>query len=533
MITLRDYQQESVDLTREFFSSGGKTAIIQAPTGAGKTVIFSYLSQNASLKNKRVLILTDRFELLTQTGGSISDFGITPYYIQAGTKYINKTHKVFVAMCQTLRNRIKLKNWADWIKNEIDLVIIDEAHRQDFNYIFESGLIKGKFVLGFTATPQRSGKMRQLAIDYEKIIPTVSVQELVNRGYLVTDDCYVVTGANLDSLKIDAMKGDYAEQEMFQRFNSPKLYAGVVKNWKEICPNTTTLIFCVNIEHVIHTCEEFQNNGIDARFIVSGMAEPKEPKKEEKREGMWVRYQEKMRLYQLYKESFGKWSGERSEIISKFKNGRFPVLINAGILTTGFDFPEIETIIINRATTSVTLWYQMIGRGSRIFPGKDCFTILDFGDNESRLGAYTINQSWSLWHESKNTGQGVPPVKDCGGDGKRPDENGRVGCKRMIMASIVICPICGYKYKAKTAKAVDLTMVAVDSEKGVSVRVKRVSDMDDGELYSYFKMKKHKTAWLWRQLYFRGGKDKVEEFGGLMNWKQGTINKALNYVDGL
>ena len=173
MIKLRDYQQNAVDKIRRFFGKG-KHAILQAPTGAGKTIIFSYIAQNAASKGKKVLILTNRTELLTQTGGSLEQFGVDPYLVRAGTKFLNFESDVFVAMCQTLRNRIKEPMWRNWIKNHIDLVIIDECHLQDFNWLFESGLVDKKFVLGFTATPRRSGKMRQLALDYETIIDTVT-----------------------------------------------------------------------------------------------------------------------------------------------------------------------------------------------------------------------------------------------------------------------------------------------------------------------------------------------------------------------
>jgi len=526
MIELRDYQQKGVDDVREFFAKGGKKAIFQAPTGSGKTIIFSYIAQNAALKGNRTLILTDRFELLTQTGGAISKFGIMPYYIQAGTKYVNQNHKVYVAMCQTLRNRMLGGNnkrtndfWKGWLKNNIDLIIIDEAHRQDFSWIFESGLVSDKPVLGFTATPQRSGSMRQLAADYEAIIETVSVNELIKRGYLVRDDYYGIVGADVFDIKIDKAKGDFDSKDMFSRFDRPKLYSGVVNNWLKCTPHTKTLIFCVNIEHVINTCDAFHKIGIDARFVVSGMKEPKQPDKNEERKGVWVRYEDKMRLYHLYKDSFGKWSGERSIIISKFKKGEFPVLINAGILTTGFDCPDIETVTINRATTSLTLWLQMIGRGSRISPGKTHFNVLDFGSNAGRLGHYTMGMAWSLWHKApKSQGGGTPVVKDC------------KGCKRLIPMTMIICIFCGHKPAEKALKEANLEMVVFDAETGTSKKTKKINEMDDGELYVYYQDKGHKPAWLWRLLYYRGGVERIEQFGKEHYWKMVTIEKAINYT---
>lgn len=530
-IILREYQQAAVDEVKNFFVNGGKSAIVQAPTGGGKTVIFSHIVKNATLKNKKLLILTDRTELLTQANGSMQKFGLNPYLIRAGTKFINFKANVYIGMMQTLRNRLQLDLWKKWLDKNIDLVIIDEAHIQTSNYIFESGVLEDKFVLGFTATPKRTGKARQLALDYEKIIDTVSVENLVSKGFLVSDDYYGVNSANLENIKFDKMKGDYSEKDMFDRFNSSKLYAGVVRNWMEICKNTKTLVFCVNIEHVIHTCEEFQKNGVNAKFLVSKMSKPKEPAKDAK-DGDWTRYQERMRLYNLYLSSFWKWSGERNMILNSFKNNEYPVLINAGILTTGYDEPSIETIIVNRATTSVALWLQMIGRGSRIFKNKTHFNILDFGDNASKLGHYTTNHIWDLWHENKSGDDNIAPRKECGGDGII-DSSGKSGCKRIIFASCTICPLCGFKYEKKKPKEIDLETIMYDAVLHSAKAVKKVGQMDQDELQEYYQNKGHKPAWLWRQLHFRGGANEITRFGEKNGWKSATIEKAINFTQNL
>lgn len=535
MIELRDYQMNGIAAIRMFFAKSGKHVILQAPTGAGKTVMFSYIAENAAKKNKKVLIITDRIELLSQTGGTLEQFGIKPYLIRAGSKWIKFESQVFVAMCQTLRNRLKQPMWINWLKNDIDLIIIDEMHNQVFNHLFESGLLKNKMVLGFTATPKRTGKARQLAIDYEEIIETASVNTLIKKGYLVSDDYSGVDGVDLNGLKYDKLKGDYDEKQMFDRFNSPKLYSGVVDNWLKIAKDTITLVFCVNIEHVIHTCEEFNKIGIPAKFLVSSMSTPKEPEKGAE-QGAWTRYEERIRLFNLYKDSFGKWSGERTQIINQFKKGKFKVLINAGILTTGFDFPAIETIVVNRATSSVVLWMQMLGRGSRISKNKTHFNILDFGNNASKLGHYTAPRLWRLWHDDNNSGDGVAPMKECGISGlvKLPiDKNNKTGCGVLILASMMICPFCGFIYPKKTAQDVDLRGVLYDTEKHIAAPTKKIADMNIDELYVYFKAKKHKSPWLWRMLFFRGGAELIRTFGAAKSWKTGTIQTAINFTEGL
>lgn len=525
---LRPYQQTAITNIRGAFARGDKHILLQAPTGSGKTFIFSVLTKMSADKGSRVLILTDRAELLRQAGGSLKKTGLDAFYIQAGCKVVNSSYNAFIAMSQTLRNRIGKQYWTDWL-NSIDLVIIDEAHKQEFNYIFESGLLDDKYVIGFTATPKRSGKMRQLALDYQAIIPTIEVRDLIKQDFLVNDDYYGVTSPDMSDVQIDRMKGDYKEGQMFQKFNNPELYEGCVENYQKICPGSKAIVFCVNIEHVIKTCEQFRKSGINARFVVSKMSKPKYPTKET--EGAMARYEERNRVYQLYLDAYNKWSGDRQEVFKWFNDTPASVLINAGIATTGFDQPDIETVVVNRATTSTTLWLQMVGRGSRISEGKTHFNILDFGGNADRLGHYSEVREWGLWHDDKG-GDGLPPLKECGYDSKgRPIiVNGKKGCRRLIAASIKICPFCGYKYPDKMHIKADLhgILLATQQETGrvIAKKTKLVRDMDLQELIEYRKMKGHKMAWLWRQAYIRGDLKKLSELQG---WTSATYQKAENY----
>jgi hypothetical protein len=430
-------------------------------------------------------------------------------------------------MSQTLRNRIADPYWISFIKS-INLVVIDEAHKQEFNYLFESNLLKDKYVIGFTATPKRSGKMRHLALDYETIINSLSVKEAIAQDYLVNDDYYGFQSPDMKDVKIDYMKGDYSERQMFEKFNTTKVYKGAVNNYLNICPGSKALIFCVNIEHCIKTCIEFQNNGVDARFVVSGVGMPKF-KDIFENDGQKIIYEEKVRKYELYKEYFSKYSGDRAGLFKGFANKEFPVLINAGIATTGFDDPSIETIIVLRATMSTALWLQMLGRGSRIFPGKTHFNILDFGDNASRLGHYSENRIWSLWHE-KYEGHGLPPIKNCGFESNgKPIVSNKTGCRRPILAAYKICPFCGFIYPEKIVKEIDLSNIVFDDSLRVSVKMKRIKDMTNSEIYEYWKMKGHKSAWLWRQLFLKGGSKAIEEFGREYKWSFATIDKAIQY----
>jgi len=526
MLRLREYQTKAISDIRTFFGKGGNHCILQAPTGSGKTIIFSVLAKKTAEKHKKVLIMTDRDELLMQTGGAINRTGLNAFFIQAGQKYVSNDFNVYIAMSQTLRRRIDLEYWIKFLSG-IDLLIIDECHKQEFNYLFESQIFNDKYVIGFTATPHRSGKMRQLALDYDKIISTISVKKLIEKGFLVNDDYYGISSPDMSNVKIDRLQGDYKPKEMFEKFDSPKLYSGLVENYKKIAPKSKTLIFCVNIEHCIKSTILLRDAGFTANFVVSSMNKPKYPKDPENK-GQAARYNERMRVYELYKKYYELYSGKRTDIFNDFQNNKFQILINAGIATTGYDCPSIETIILNRATISVTLLLQMIGRGSRIFDKKTHFNIFDFGGNCERLGYYSEDRNWSLWHESKD-GKGLPPLKECGFDSVgKPIEKG--GCRRLILASYKICPFCGFKYpEKKTAKVIKLYSSLYKD--GEIINHKRVSDMNFDELHDYWKLKGHKIAWLWRQLWYRGKKKAIENFAKKYGWQNSTIISAVKFCE--
>ena len=130
-MNLRPYQQKAKEDIRSAFSQGKKHVILQAPTGSGKTVIFSSIAKDIASKNNKVLILTNRAELLLQAGGSIKKVGLNSFYIQAGSRYVSNSFNSYIAMSQTLRRRVKEKYWIEFLKT-IDLFIIDEAHIQEF-----------------------------------------------------------------------------------------------------------------------------------------------------------------------------------------------------------------------------------------------------------------------------------------------------------------------------------------------------------------------------------------------------------------
>lgn len=529
-MNLYKHQEKFVKNILSEFKKGNKHVIGQSATGSGKTVMFSYIAKRSAEKEKKVLIITDRTELLTQAGGTIEKLEMNPFYITAGTTFIDKTKTIYIAMAQTLRNRISNQYWADFIKNEIDLIIIDEAHVQEFNYIFQSNLVEDKFIIGFTATPIRSGKMTQLGVQYSSIVHGQPIKKLINKGYLVNCDIYDCGSPDMSGVSMNRAKGDFSESSMFKKYDNAKLYKGLVNNYLRLTKGQKMIVFCCNVEHAIKTTKELNKNGISAKFICSKKAPPREPRKwDQANEAI---FKDKFKSYQLYQNSFHEFSGERDDVFNGFKNNEYKVLVNVDIATKGFDCPDIEVVSLYRATMSLSLYLQMIGRGSRTAPGKTHFTVFDFGGNKSRFGPYDVDRDWGLWHEEVKSGGGVPPMKICGEDSKFNKIKGAAtvkdGCNRLILAAYKICPFCGFKYPVKdNAKDVELMLSEIVDEHGVSIKNKDPGNMDFNELRQYRAIKKYHVNWIYRILWKRGGEKAIMEYAIFDEWKRSRTRYVI------
>lgn len=512
MIVLHDFQKKIKEDIKEAIRQNHRKILVQSPTGSGKTVIFSSIVKDADLKEKKCLIITDRIELLSGTDNTLIAFGLKTTTVTSGQKYPPKIYTHCVAMSQTLRLRLKRKVWIDFI-NSFSIIIIDEAHVQEFNVYFESNVINNHmFILGFTATPKRTKKQRKLSDDYTKLIVGPQIPDLIKRGFLVKDVYYAPRYFDVSGIKLNSF-GDYKESEMYDKFNKNNLYLGVIKNWKTLTENTITLVFCVNIAHSINTCKAFNEAGIDAKFIVSGLSNPIYD--DAMTDAQFEKFKEKKELYNEYKSAMVKYSGVRENIIQEWKDGKFKVLINTGIYTKGFDYKQIETVIVNRATTSESLWLQMIGRGSRTFKGKTHFNILDFGSNAERLGFYNQEREWSLEQLHSNS-EGVAPVKECGlhHGKKKVDKNNNEGCGCLILASKMICDYCGYIFE-KDKFDIEVDLIKIDYAKNDFIDLERIAEE-----------RGYKFAWIIRRIIEKKGLEGLEEFAKYKNYNIHWVHRT-------
>jgi superfamily II DNA or RNA helicase len=356
---LYDYQQDAIDNIFERLNKHTEkyNLLFQLPTGGGKTVIFSEIAKRYIKETgKKVLILTHRIELSAQTSAMLDEFGVKNKIIDSKVKTLpdQDDYMCFVAMVETLNNRLQDE------KLEVDnvgLVIIDEAHFNSFKKLFK--FLEGSVILGVTATPLSSNIKLPMKETYNELIVGHSIPELIEKGFLSKATTYSYD-VNLGSLKV-GIDGDYTVSSSDRLYTNAIMQEKLVSAYEEESKGRKTLIFNNGINTSKHVYQLFKNAGYDIRHLDNTNSEQ-----------------------------------ERKAILTWFKNKPDAILTSVGILTTGFDEPTVETIILNRATKSLTLYHQMIGRGSRILPNKSTFKVIDLGNNAARFGLW---DSFVNWHE--------------------------------------------------------------------------------------------------------------------------------------
>lgn len=354
------YAYQKKDLERIFDAldevEEGSNLLYQLPTGGGKTVVFSEIAKRfIERRNKKVVVLTHRIELSSQTSKMLDDFGVKNKVINSAVKEIEPSdpHKCYVAMVETLNNRL---NDEKIVLENIGLVIIDEAHYNSFRKLFK--YFEQPYVLGVTATPLSSNIKLPMKDFYKKLIIGESIQSLIDKGFLAKAIVHRYD-LSLQGLKL-GINGDYTVKSSDAFYSNYGMLGKLLSVYNEVAKGSKTLIF---------------NNGINASYAVYETF---------KRAGLPVRHLDN-------KHS----AKERQEILSWFKRTPDAILTSVSILTTGFDEPTVETVILNRATRSLTLYFQMIGRGSRVLKNKSEFKVIDLGNNTLRFGAWSDPIDWN------------------------------------------------------------------------------------------------------------------------------------------
>lgn len=328
--------------------------LYQLPTGGGKTVIFSEIvRQYLKHHDKKVLIMTHRIELIKQTSRMLTEFKVVNKIVDSTANLDDQDdYSCFVAMVETLNNRLN-EDMLD-ISN-VGLVIIDEAHYNSFTKLFK--FFENSFILGVTATPLSSNIKLPMKDNYNELIVGESIASLIENNFLARAEIYSYN-VGLTSLVVGA-NGDYTVKSSEDLYTHNDMLSKLLHAYEEHSKGKKTLIFNNGIKTSLHVYDAFHTAGYNVAHLDNNNTKK-----------------------------------ERKAILKWFKETPNAILTSVSILTTGFDEPTVESIILNRATKSLTLYYQMIGRGSRILKNKDSFLVVDLGNNFHRFGPWGSDLDW-------------------------------------------------------------------------------------------------------------------------------------------
>lgn len=309
------------------------------PTGSGKTTIFSYVVKQSLERGKRVMVVSRGRKIVQQASDRLT-LEEVPHGVMMGSHPLYAPERlVQICSISTLRTR---KKWP-----QADLIVIDECHFATAPEFHEMlSIYPDAYVLSVTATPWTQKPLDHLA---SVIVSPVTPEEIIAEGFLVKGRYFAPTKPDLRGVRIRA--GDYVEEDLERVMNGAQVVGDLVEAYQKFSSGLSALCFCVSIAHAKIVCEQFNQAGIPATMLHAGSPDD-----------------------------------IRDRAIAELNTGPLQVICNVGVMGTGVDIPWLRTIISARPTKSLNLWLQQIGRGSRPYPGKDCFLVLDHADNCRKHG---------------------------------------------------------------------------------------------------------------------------------------------------
>jgi len=402
-ITLRPYQAEAVSAVYDHLRRRDDNPCVVIPTAGGKTPVMATICRDAVQQwNGRVLILAHVKELLEQAVEKLHimapDLWMQIGVYSAGLKSRDKDKPITVAGIQSVYKRAAELD-------AFDLVLLDESHMlpPDGEGMYRTFLADAKVVnpnvrlVGLTATPYRmaTGMICGPENLLNHVCYEIGVKELITQGYLCPLKSRAgKSKANLDDLHIRA--GEFIASEVEAAMDQYTLVQSACEEIIELTRDrSSVLIFTSGVQHGRHVAANMTRiSGLECGFVC------------------------------------GETPGlERELMLRRFKAGEVKYLANVNVLTTGFDAPNIDCVVLLRPTNSPGLYYQMVGRGFRLHPGKTDCLILDYGGNIIRHGPVD-----DLKIKEPGQSGGEAPAKEC------PE------CQALIHAAYATCPECGYEF---------------------------------------------------------------------------------------
>jgi len=440
MIKPFKYQEYGINEILDKFKTKQRV-LYQLSTGGGKTFIFCFLTKKyIEYTNQKILILCHRTELINQTIASMTRIGVTCEEVTSKTKELNHLSNCYVAMVETANKRL---NKNPYFFKDVGLIIADECHLLVFDKVFS--FFPFAKILGCTATPvvlkreqytkckfcnttyeqvteccnhetMEFSKPYPLSNIYEDIVLGPKITDLIEMERLVKEISFVKNYANLSEAKTDST-GEFTNKSLDKIYSNEDAVFNVLLNYEELCKGKKTIIFNNSSTTNLIVYNKFINAGYNVRMYDS-----------------------------VNKEQ----SGNRKELIKWFAETKDAILCNVSVFTTGFDVTDVEAIILNRATNSLSLFLQMVGRGVRVTDKiyKDNCIVIDGGGNIDRHQEFS--DSTRDWFKIFKHGIG----KDKAKKEDSLDVKSCQSCGFLHSASLNKCPECGFelipKVKNKT-----------------------------------------------------------------------------------
>ncbi|MYZ84012.1 DEAD/DEAH box helicase [Ligilactobacillus salivarius] len=333
---LRPYQETARQKVQEEWEEGKKRTLLVLPTGTGKTIVFSKIIEDRVKKGERVLVIAHRGELLEQASDKLyKSTGLKTATEKAEQTSLGSFYRVVVGSVQTLQREKRLNQFPP---EYFDTIVIDEAHHaisdgyQRVLQHFESAN-----VLGVTATPDR-GDMRNLGSYFESLAYEYSLPEAIKSGYLSPIKALTIP-LKLDLSNVKQQAGDFSTKDLGTALD-PYLEQ-IAEEMKKQCLNRKTVVFLP----LVKTSQKFRDilnkHGFKAAEVNGE-------------------------------------STDREQVLKDYEEGKYNVLCNSMLLTEGWDCPSVDCVIVLRPTKVRALYSQMVGRGTRLAPGKKELLLLDF-----------------------------------------------------------------------------------------------------------------------------------------------------------
>lgn len=333
---LRPYQEEARSAVESQWKSGIMRTLLVLPTGTGKTVVFSKISEDRIREGSRVLILAHRGELLEQAADKLHKVtGLGCAVEKADQSCQGSWYRIVVGSVQTLMRESRLARFpADFFQT----IIIDEAHHCiSDSYQRILGHFPDAKVLGVTATPDR-GDMRNLGQYFDSLAYEYTLPKAIREGYLSPIKALTIP-LKIDMSGVSVQAGDFKAGEIGTALD-PYLEV-IAGEMKKYCQGRKTVVFLP----LVKTSQKFRDILLENGF----------------------------RAAEVNGES-----QDRKETLEGFEKGDYDVLCNSMLLTEGWDCPSVDCIVVLRPTKIRSLYCQMVGRGTRLAPGKDHLLLLDF-----------------------------------------------------------------------------------------------------------------------------------------------------------